>query len=906
MRNLKKVLALVVAVAMIASMGIVASAASFGDVAANASYAEAVNLLSNLGIIKGDENGNFRPTDTVTRAEAATMIVRVLGLADDVEQGETMFTDVAADNWASGYVNVAVANGIVNGMGDGTFAPNGEVTYGQIVKMIVCALGYEPVALANGGWNGGGYILAGSKAGFTKGVSGTADAAASRATVAQLIYNALEVDLMDQKSFSTGLNGSTYEVMEGKTILTEYLELEKVEGVIVKTYLSDVDGYSEDANQVTLVATKVQDDSDYVVGEEITAIADATSAATLLGYSVVAYVGENDDDELEIFAATAKSGKNSAVVIDVEDIEAFDANSIVYYKSSKKTTEATIDKFVINKGEEYPTDDYYVVINGFNVYTGAADIFTVYTTLDDITLLDNDNDGNFEFIFATVPALDEGNALEFVVEEVDSEDECYYITGENASDSIEIDYEDTDKLYTVVKDGVIVDASAIVEGDVVTVLDDSTAIVTVYVSSTVVEGTVDEIDDDVYTIAGKEYKLSAIAAPDAPSAGDEGMFYINSSGKIAYIDAVSTIADADYVYVIDTSVSNGDFGDDSYLVKVVDAKGAVKVYTLKSKKVTVDDETGLKAEDAFDLIEAKGEGLAKVDLTAAGELSAIYYPDFEEFKADDKYATDGEAESKSYNEARGTYGVFDLASDVLVFNKDTKEDDLEDAITVSTVGGLFVDGSSYSFTAYTEKKDGDPVVLVATDAKASIDDEAPVMVVTKISTVTSDDEKTTKLTGIVAGSTVSVIVDPEEDGDVDVEVGNVILYATNAGYATDLKVLFTSDEDGVGGIGSELGKIETGYSDKAVTVHYGEIDEKASKSFTMVDESSEEGIVRFYYADDCNVTVVDYTGRDVTISAGKLASVQASTEKYLRTAFVKTTIDAEDEVTDVVIFVENK
>ena len=99
MRNLKKVLALVVAVAMIASMGLVASAASYSDVAANASYADAVNLLSNLGIIKGYEDGTFKPDNTVTRAEAATMIVRMLALDDEVEAGDTNFTDVAADTF---------------------------------------------------------------------------------------------------------------------------------------------------------------------------------------------------------------------------------------------------------------------------------------------------------------------------------------------------------------------------------------------------------------------------------------------------------------------------------------------------------------------------------------------------------------------------------------------------------------------------------------------------------------------------------------------------------------------------------------------------------------------------------------------------------------------------------------
>ncbi len=906
MRNLKKVLALVVAVAMIASMGLVASAASYSDVASNASYADAVNLLSNLGIITGYEDGSFKPANTVTRAEAATMIVRMLGLADSVEMGETMFTDVAADNWASGYVNVAVANGIVNGMGDGTFAPNGEVTYGQIVKMIVCALGYEPVAQANGGWNGGGYILAGSKAGFTKGVSGTADAAASRATVAQLIYNALEVELMDQKSWSTGINGSTFEVLEGQTILTEYLGLEKVEGVVVETYLSNVADYDADANTVTLVVTKNSKDADaedimYEVGETFDFVVTDAYAASLLGYTVTAYAGENEDDENAIFAIAEKAGKNSTVVVDTEDIVEFNEETIKYWKSSKATTEADIETFVkCGKDNEVEVENYQVV-NGFNVYdeeSDVEDILDVYATLEEITLLDNDGDGNFEFIFATIPS---DNAVEFVVDEVSEEENCYYVDPEEG-EGIEIDYEDEDKIYTVVKDGAVVDASAIVEGDVVTVLDPDLAIVTVYVSSNVVEGAVEEIDDEYYVINGKEYKLTTIADVTAPDAGAEGLFYINASGKIAALDLTSDGANADYVYVIDADVSKGDFGAQTHIVKVVTATGEIKVLTIKEKKCVIDGVKNQTDDDVYAAVE-NYVGLAKIDLTAAGELAAIYFP-AEDGEFDALYAYDKDEDNAEYNEARGRYGKAELTSDMLVFHVDSTEievdedgnEDYTDAITVTTVGNLFVDGNSYTFTAFGEEEE--ITVLVANDAKAAIDDEAPVMVVTKVTDTTADDADTIKITGVKAGETVSVIVDPDDFIEMETRPvkGNVILYAENAGYATDVKVLFTSDAEGVGELTGEFG---TEADDEAVTVYYGEVVDVKTKSFLIGEEEAE-----FYFAADYNVTVVDYTGNKVTIAKGSKSSVKASTEKYTRTVFVKTALESEDEVTDIVVFVE--
>ena len=904
MRNLKKVLALVVAVAMIASMGLVASAASYSDVAANAKYADAVNLLSNLGVINGYEDGTFRPDNTVTRAEAAAMLVRVLGLAEDVEMGETNFTDVAADNWASGYVNVAEANGIVNGMGDGTFNPNGEVTYGQIVKMIVCALGYEPMAEAKGGYLGGGYIYAGSKTGFTKGVAGTANAAASRATVAQLIYNALEVELMEQDSFSTGIYGDTFKVQEGKTILSEYLELEKVDGVVVETYLS-TSQYDADADKtVSIVVTKnyAEDEIAYEAGDVVPFIAEGTDAATFLGYTVTAFVGENEDGEDAIFSIAPKAKKNSALVLDTDLIESFDGSELVYYKSesAKSTTEAEVKNVVEFKDADLNYETANVVVNGFNVEYELIAGFD-YELLEEVTFLDNNGDGDFDFIFATMPAIATGNAVEFVVATAEEDDAVWTWADEEETTEFEIDEEDETVLYTIVKDGKIADASAIVEGDVITVLDNSVNVVTVYVSSVVVEGTVDEVDDDAYTINGKEYTLSPIAmAEEELEAGDEGKFYVNASGKIAAVDTVNSIATADYVYVIDADVSEGDFDADEYIVKVVTAKGEIEVLTIKSKKVSINgeskDEEGNSFEDA-DLYATVEEyvGIARIDVTAAGELSGIYFPESDdEFMVEDTYAEENE---KEYNEARGTYGIVDLAADVLVFHVDTTEEDLEDAITVTTVGDLFVDESSYQFVAYGEEEEV-PSVLVAFDAKTGLDSEEPVMVVTKVSKVVADDENSWKITGVVAGETVTVVVDPEEATAVaPVAKGNVILYATTAGYATDVQVLFASDDEAPAADVTVGGDIVGEPSEEAVSVHYGEIEEKTTKTVTI------EG-AKYYYADEVNVTVVDYTGANVSIAKGSLSSVKASNDKYTRTAFVKTVAEVEDEISDIVIFVE--
>lgn len=95
----------------------------FGDV--NGSDREAVEALAERGVINGRGNELFVPEDGMTRAEFCAIIVRALGLK---AAGVDAFDDVARESWYYGYVGTAFAKGIVNGVGNGCFAPDGGIT----------------------------------------------------------------------------------------------------------------------------------------------------------------------------------------------------------------------------------------------------------------------------------------------------------------------------------------------------------------------------------------------------------------------------------------------------------------------------------------------------------------------------------------------------------------------------------------------------------------------------------------------------------------------------------------------------------------------------------------------------------------------------------------------------------
>ncbi|NLB81924.1 MAG: S-layer homology domain-containing protein [Clostridiaceae bacterium] len=128
MKNLRKALAVVIALTMV--MSTVAFAAVFSDVADDASYAEAIELGAAINLFTGYEDGTFKPEGDITRAEFAAIIVRMLGqeAQADGATGTTDFADVPSTHWAAGYINIVSNLGIVNGYGDGNFGPEDNVT----------------------------------------------------------------------------------------------------------------------------------------------------------------------------------------------------------------------------------------------------------------------------------------------------------------------------------------------------------------------------------------------------------------------------------------------------------------------------------------------------------------------------------------------------------------------------------------------------------------------------------------------------------------------------------------------------------------------------------------------------------------------------------------------------------
>lgn len=135
----KKLLAALLAVCMVASLLFVpAAAATFNDVAEDHWAANAIGRWADYDVLGGHGDGTFTPEKSMTRAEFASMLVKMLGLT---AKSDKTFDDVSADAWYAEVVSIAVKAGIINGKTAGNFAPNDPVTFEEAAVMMCRAFG---------------------------------------------------------------------------------------------------------------------------------------------------------------------------------------------------------------------------------------------------------------------------------------------------------------------------------------------------------------------------------------------------------------------------------------------------------------------------------------------------------------------------------------------------------------------------------------------------------------------------------------------------------------------------------------------------------------------------------------------------------------------------------------------
>ena len=212
MRNLKKILALVMALVMSMSLVTIANASDFSD-SDEITYEEAVDVMSAIGVINGMDDGSFDPDGTLTREQAAKLVAFML-LGDNADRlgiESSSFKDVAVTRWSAPAIEYCYSLGLIDGAGDGNFYPAGQLTGVAFAKILLTALGYssEKEEMTGATWSVNVAALA-MEVGLDDGIEDLAwNSVITREEAAQMALNAIKAPLVAYESDVTVMVGDT-------------------------------------------------------------------------------------------------------------------------------------------------------------------------------------------------------------------------------------------------------------------------------------------------------------------------------------------------------------------------------------------------------------------------------------------------------------------------------------------------------------------------------------------------------------------------------------------------------------------------------------------------------------------------------------------------------------------------
>ena len=365
MRNLKKVLSLSLALVMLLGLMVVGAGAAttFADLKdkdeISENYAEAVDLLTALGVLEGNENDEFMPTGTLTR-EAAAKIVAYLALGVDAAEKLSVtsapFKDVAANRWSAGYIAYCANVGIIDGDGKGSFYPTQEVTGYQFAKMLLGVLGYG----VKDEYVGTNWALNVAKDGVTVGLfsrlGNVGNTAATREEAAQLAFNALTANMVTYSELFGTYSAYAPGVGQQQLLGT------KAEKVFEVETATEQNGYGYDVHYWHYIGAKKAITDTYLSG---TILGTETSAGLTYGAIYKNY-------ELNALGGTDNKAKYDRLGVEV------------YVNGTKRLDD--VDPDTLRGSDTKP----------FELYNG-------YTA----TIVDEDNDGDADKVVVVIEYLAE-------------------------------------------------------------------------------------------------------------------------------------------------------------------------------------------------------------------------------------------------------------------------------------------------------------------------------------------------------------------------------------------------------------------------------------------------------------------------------------------------------------------
>lgn len=754
---MKKIISLILSLSMVF---VGAAFVSAEEIAVSANHE--IELLQNLDIISGYEDGSLRLEDTISRAEAAKMIVAMINKITIAEgrKGATQFNDVAAEHWASGFINVGVSDKFISGKSATKFDPEGNVKYNEIVKMIVSCLGYEEYAQFYGGYPTG-YVAIADAEGITKGCSMDGEAAATRGIVAQLIYNALNTPIIQYKGmiYSAAQGGfvPNIEKQDGeesiyyKSILTEKFDIYAVEGSVVKN--KKTDGLKDDEVVVSIAKSEKYKNDDVI---SLVKVGNTSAADYLNTYSNI-WLHKVDDNEYEI-VCIIPSGKNRTVETSLalvdREVEIDDYIRIFDSEDDAKSTKYRLE------------DNYKLYVNGVENTDKDIETYIIDNKVGRITLTDTYKSADGYDIIA----------VDYFKTAIVKSITAKKIYTDDSKNPIVIDPEVLEENEIVINVYLGDEAASIedIQKDDILSIRYANDYYDIFISRGSAEGKVSAKDptEKEITVDGYNYKLVDEEMFDAIKLGSEYKFKLDLFERIYDVEELAS--STNYAIVLKTITSSN---WDNLGLRMYLSNGTIKNYELSDK--AAEGITNLGNAEKEDLVNR----VVSYSVNSAGKIKAI------DFK-------DGKEKTADFDKRNSKIGNIILNNSTVVI--DASEYKTSADLDIASVNALVndVEYTVYAFGEVSKIDNSYPFVLVM-NGKGTYTENTRFAVVTKApyASIKEDGEEGNMIEVLYEGSNDIQTFFIDEDTDYDtIDKGNVIVMSACAdGDIKEIKVIYNGE-----------------------------------------------------------------------------------------------------------------
>ncbi len=507
-------------------------------------YSCDIGIMNKLGIMTGDNNGDFNPKDCLTRAEFAKIVCVLDGFDDRTLYTENLnYKDMSSNHWAYNYICYVSQKGYMTGDDNQCFRPDDAITGTEVTKVLIHMLGYYYKVPQYGGYPTG-YIAVADTIGIYDGFTGSAFDYILREETAKLINNSLDIPIMELLSVGTELE---YSNANGNTLLSRTFSMKKGRGLVLATDSAAIlSNDKADENKVLIdgIYMKTTEELTEFLGSEVTYI-----------YS---FVKDNENfNELFYYYVSA----SNKITILKEDYIDYINNTLIYEVKEGETKELSVSQ----------TASY--ILNGTNIIYDNT-IFNF--NLGHITLVSSKNTGTYDVVII--------NKAEVITAgTIDARNKKVYDKYNSAS---YVDFSDFDKKYQIENiNGEIITFEDIKEGNILTYYI-GTDKVKVVVNNNSVTGIVDSADSEGFLIDNQEYKYNyyGLNRKTAISPGNTVTLYLDAYG---YVTDVAKVLSEENTMAYLVKLGPVSFGMDTKLVAKLFTKEGTFVEYAFADNVTV-------------------------------------------------------------------------------------------------------------------------------------------------------------------------------------------------------------------------------------------------------------------------------------------------------------------------------